>query len=501
MKETAPYKDIFLIKFINNLYINIPTKNKLIFLFCLFICCVTYWFQFSGVAFNDDDVEQLQSVSTYMIAIGRWGLYFLHEYILNHLPMPPMDSILGMSFQIISAMIIATILKIKSPIAITMLVLLSCIHPYFATLYAYDSSRLAYPMANLLVMLSYFLVFNNKKNALIYSSIIFSFAPSLYPASLEYASAAILLILIADFIDSHNHLRISPQLKNIIVVSILGSLLYVIETKLIQYILSIEPWDRTGIDILGLFHNYDLILERISTSLTGSYIFNTAVPTIILSATIVVFLIFFSTSIKSFITLAALISLLVVTPIWMAAISSTDTFPYRSLFSYGLVYGGIISIFISYHQLPKRNYFMDEIITNGILVVSLCALFGYMVFISQYGLKERVAYQADMAVINRMIARAESLQNYPSQEDGDIPLAVIGQPRKWFVPTAIGFMPTNRKSAWAKERVFRLLESRFKVADNKQRSYAENYAKKLPAWPHKDSVKMINGILIIKLGG
>ena len=235
--------------------------------------------------------------------------------------------------------------------------------------------------------------------------------------------------------------------------------------------------------------------------MTGSYIFNSEAPTILLSITLFVFIFFFSTSIKSFLILFILVSLLSISPIWMATISSTDTFPYRSLFSYGLVYGGVISIFISYHHLPKRNDIIDAIVTNSVLIISFLSLFGYVVFISQYGFKERVAYQADMAIVNRMIARAESLPNYPSQDNSDIPLAVIGAPRKWFVPSAIGFMPTNRKSPWAKERVFRLLETRFTVANDKQRSYAENYARKLPAWPHKDSIKIVNGIMIVKLGG
>jgi len=472
-----------------------------------------YLYQGLVPAFNADDLIQLQEPEDAgnFLAQGRWGYYLVFAVLQGHSPLPLLATLIGVALMLVMALLAARLMHLRQPAAVAVLVLLASISPYYGGLFSFDSTRIAYPLANLLAVAGLAALCSERRVHWLAGIALLSLAPAFYPAAIHLAAVVLLARALAELLQCERLSMPWPLLRAAAGL-LLGMLLYLLVTQVMRAGFGWPSSARNEIDLLAAIERRREILCLFSHHsmpfLAGFRCRLPMEPLAIRGALQTVALLGFLSfnalalwrlwqggrwRIPAFLLLQFL---LLIAPWFLILVSAGSPFPPRSLYPLALVYAFFLAWQVQ--QLAPAGGWASRL-RLGLLGIALVGTVGAAAQINARAFDEYMASRSDLLATNRIISRIETVLANPSPDaPADlrrVPLVVIHDWPDIAGPT--GRVGTSRAQAWSRERIFRFVDRRFEAASDAAREAALAASEGRSRWPARDSVFLHQGVAVV----
>lgn len=446
-------------------------------------------------AFNADDIIQSQGVSgdhNTFLAQGRWGYYLIFKVLQDGNPLGPAGMILGVLLLLASSIFASYEMPIRYEMSRNYFVLVSTVSLYWAQVFSYDSTRLAYPTSILLLVFAYALM---RRKRYIISIICLVIAAAIFQASIQvfltYMFAAALLALCRNAPASEVLKSISKYLACLLI----SLIFYLTSIKLSPLFTGIPLNDRAAIDPLAAIAASD----RISNLLLGHALpngydmpyFNLMLKTLAWLI-MIAFLICAAKTIKkeNIIVVIIVFSFLIISPFILAFVTPLDEFSPRALIGFSVVTASYAGIALDIAIENSRLSF-----TKFVSIITALYIFFTSIQINAFGYDEYLGSRNDFLATNRLISRIETVIAVSNHKfDGKIPIVVRYRNPVPLAPR--GFVGTSRGAPWSREWIFRMLDPKFVPASE---ALSMELLENAPDvwWPDKKSVYIANDVVVV----
>lgn len=191
-----------------------------------------------------------------------------------------------------------------------------------------------------------------------------------------------------------------------------------------------------------------------------------------------------------------------ISPFFLSIAFGSQTVP-RAQLQFPLVIA--IGTYVILFFLEKGNYKIIKLIT----AICFCIVaFHQAQITSKFFYSDYIRYQQDVALANKITYKIDEIQ---AEYDKNYPVVFIGKyehklPSSCIKGEAIGASFFNwypEQSTWeATDRVLSFMDSlgyNYRFPSEKEMDKGRMNSKNMPSWPNKDSVKLEDGIIIVKL--
>lgn len=473
------------------------------------VILIAYAYQAILPSLNSDDVIQIQSISgdaMTFIASGRWLFYAIFEWIQNNNPGGLFASAVGLAALLASSWMALRIIEFRHGAAVYAFLLLSSISIYYGMLFNFSSTRLAYPLANLLALGGLWLFLRRKP---LVGVALMSLAPAIYPAAAQVAGMTLICMAIAGLLREPD---IAGTLRRFAwgVFGLLASLvLYAFITGLLYQWLGLPLSGRTEISPFAIIDNFAVVkklflkhsIPFISISRGSPYIsLRWILP---LGA---IFLLFIGLLValcrtqcnraKAFLV-AGLIGCSFLAPFALAFAGSNTPFPPRSLIALAVLHAFWVAFFIDWAAEDSHSRRLRNRAGGAMLVFAGLFVFDSAAQFNKYAFDMYLATRVDLLATNRIVQRIETLaaeqevallNEQPLVVIYDQPIPVPSSPR--------GDVGTARFLPWSREWIFRIVDPRYRPAPQLEQA-ARDAAQGRGAWPSKDAVFFMDETVVV----
>ncbi|AQZ50694.1 glucosyltransferase domain-containing protein [Martelella mediterranea] len=478
---------------------------------CIFaICLLSYGGHAYYMNFNADDVIQIQSVSndslTYL-SQGRWGLYLIFHVVQGDNPGGLFSLGLAVVLMMMSGMVGARVLGIKSGAVMLFFTLFSAVSLYYGRLFSFQLTWVAFTFGVFLSVCGVYLAAIKAK--WLPATVLLGLAPAFYQPTIEVAVVLFLGALIFQIGDVGAR-KIIRRAFYYVAIVVASSALYVVTTKISPYISGVPLNGRSSIDVIEALKSFGRICNLF---VNQSIPFNAGkedpyfpdIYRIILSISFFVYVFCFficskrrnASSLALFIVFSAI---MVVAPYFLAFASPADTFSTRSLIAFSFVHAIYLIYPIQQWILasPERGGDGKALLAQSSLVLGFAFVLISSWQVAKLSFDNALASQQDLLAVNRIISRIDDvLQDSAMANESSICIAV-----NFNTPTSAGprgFAGTARATPWSKEWIFRLVDNRFIPAElgKKEELLAQSASK--PKWPARGSVYTDLGCVVVNV--
>jgi hypothetical protein len=471
------------------------------------LVALTYVYQGVSPAFNADDIIQMQwpDDALTFLTQGRWGYYFVFAFVMHSNPAPLFSTLVGVTLIVASGLIAARILQIRQALATVVFVLIGAVSVYYGDLFSYHSTRIAYPLGNLLAIAG-LLALLRRRRAL--GVLLLALAPGFYQAASELAAVVLAGWALRRLIRAEG-LAVLPEFGKAALGLGASLALYLFGTHAAYAVLGIPMNDRMSVDPLAIVHRFGeirtLVVAHSAPILapsSGRYL-----PVSVMLCATALGAAFAAVSIaaaarrdgpRGVVAAIALNLALLVAPWFLILASGGLSAPFvpRSLYAISTVHAVWAATLLEaaapggFPPPRRRAAFLVACAVAFLLTVASAAHINEMVF-DQY-----LASQDDLYATNRIIARIDDmLADTPGAPTGAIPIAVIYDRPTMSGPR--GSVWTSRKNAWSREFIFRLLDRRFHWVPPERYQREWQAARTHPEWPARGSVFLDDGVVVV----
>ncbi len=460
--------------------------------------------------FNADDVIQIQSVSndslTYL-SQGRWGLYLIFHVVQGDNPGGLFSLGLAVVLMMLTGMVGARVLGIKSVAVMLFFTLFSAVSLYYGQLFSYQLTWVAFTFGVFLSVCGVYLAVTRAK--WLPATVLLGLAPAFYQPTIEVAVVLFVGALIFQIGDvgARDIIRRAIYYAAIVVAS---SALYVVTTKISPYISGVPLGGRSSIDFIQALKSFDRIIDLF---LNQSVPFNSGkvdpyfsdIYRVVLTVSFLFYIFCFliSRNRRSVSSLALFLVfnlVLVVAPYFLAFASPADTFSTRSLIAFSFVHA--IYLIYPIHQWilasPEREGGGKVLLAQSSLVLGFAFVLISGWQVAKLSFDNALASQQDLLAVNRIISRIDDvLQDSAMASESSICIAV-----NFNTPTSAGprgFAGTARATPWSKEWIFRLVDNRFIPAEPGKKEELLVQSASKPKWPARGSVYTDLGCIVVNV--
>lgn len=398
--------------------------------------------------------------------------------------------------QVGACLIAARLIGIRGVIPLSLAASIGSIHPSFMELFGFDSVRVAYPLGNLVGVLG-LAIATLGRWYVIPAAILVSLAPSFYPSAISFVGIVVCFIAAARLRSGKTVKHVASVVLQYCIVVGLGVFIYLVVTKVIIYLTGSYVDSRFKMDFYTIPERIPFFFKQIKFGLLGSFPYETKKSYFLLVFSSLIFVP--TRKVKTTLINILILALAAMAPAIFSLVVPCGYIPYRALYPYAFYYGGIIGIATSISSFGSD--FIDNLVRIAGGCFGVVLLGGFILSCNVYAFHERIAYQADILMTNRMLYRIESLDSFPSLPPNNRTIAVVGHTRGWTSNAGIGSVKTNRDAPWSKTRIFRVLDNSLNPAVGQQLAEAKKLARGHSAWPAKDSVFIENNMIIVVLEG
>jgi hypothetical protein len=475
-------------------------KNTRNLLFISIIAClVVYGFEIFNYSMSIDEEFMDNTKST--IALGRWGHSFLRYYFLPEPFAPFFTPFIAIAFLSISSVIISMSIEASFTNKITLIILFVS-YPQFAYQMAFANQSDTVAISYLLSATSVYL-FRNSNYKLIsiraaFAVAAMSFSVSIYQSIITLPVTIIMIVIAFAIInDEINTKKSLAILAKFILMCIISLIIYKLISNIIEGYTGLNSGGYLSSKSFWFKEPLATTLHRSSLSIydyfTGNALYGLNV--------------YFVTSIT---TLIAIISVLltyrnklVLIPFIIAITASPFVvnaafgcgMPPRTLTSLGAAFSGSILICIALTRIERFG------VIFAIVISAICASSSTQLFFSDY-----MSYQSDKLLGNRILTSLYS--EYPSfdeQRDVVYFYGKAAQINKWKKRADVFGQSFFSWDGGNNLRIKAFLSAN-EMANLKPLSKEDSLKVKgkvggMPVWPEKGSIKIIDGIYVVKLGG
>lgn len=490
----------------------LPTWGWVIAFILIFI---TYLYQSTIPAFNADDVYQIQQKDFGLLSNGQWGTYFLFTWLLENNPTPVISTLIGSAILLYSSIISSTLIGFRLALSQFFFLTISTISIFYGSLFGFEISHIAYPIAGLLSISGIALFL--RKNYIV-GLILISLSPQFYFSGLGLALAVVTAVSIKQLMKEEGYQGIITFFKGVLAIAA-GIVLYEAQCQILPYIaagyvpveenISPTPLFVQGQNFLDVFVTYSFTIfsnlkrYEVGEVWIGYYA----------SIVFIIFLlwnIFSSLRERRIIKTVLLVALnlfLLVTPYCLSSLqheNNTDI-QFRSLYAFSMIHAFWLASLVDRTTLLSKS----GIIRTGILTLVIGSattlILSSAIAVNQWAFDNYLASQSDILATSRIIVRIDNMLATNGETiKHNLPIAVIVG--KSFQAGPRGYVETSRYAPRSREWLFRLIDPRFiPVSFNKNRvpdgeviyQRALEVSKTHGQWPAKDSVFMMDGVIIV----
>lgn len=496
-------------------------------IFTFIIGMLAHSYMYFNNAISNDSLNEFitwDNVRQFKTETGRGLVVFYLQYIRGIITVPYLVGVFSLIYISISLYLISKIFNIKSDVT---LILISAIMVLNMTVIALTATYIhdldVDMLAMLLATFSVYLL-TKYKNGYLFGSISLAFSIALYQAFISFAITLIIFKCILDLLNKKDYKRVlNYGLKSLIM--IVGSgLIYLILVKLIVYV--------TGIEIVkGKYNSIGKL-----TSLTPANLYQYTVnswkytvgkiinpPTILneklniaihVLLLLLIFYFIIKESIKNNIQIKSIIilSLLVlVTPIGMniSRVLMRDFSHEVMHYSVFMIY--LLPILFIDSQIYNKDLsqFKNRAYKLSITLIVIFVMFGNFRFSSTAYLIKDFEQDANMSLFTRINYDINNVDGYV---DGETPVAFVGRPldqirrNRDFTLRVTGmsrsFAPYYSYSERYKAyfNYVLMMDTKFVSEEEIDVLSEDKRVINMSVYPSKDSIKLIDGILVVKLG-
>ena len=479
----------------------IDLRFSLLVLFILIF--IAYLSQAVFQAFNADDVIQAQYPSDALtfLAQGRWGYYFVYAKLQNALPAPVVSTFVGACLLLATAFLGAILLDFKRQYQLFFFAVIASISLYYGKVFSFDSTRIAYPLGNLIAVWGLYAVIRGDRLLAMSGLLSLSMAPAFYPASTELAATLFMALFLVSLATDFTY--VSVQRLTLGAGALIASLIfYLLITKGIYLLAGWHMGSRTDMDFLAIFSRYPevacLFTEHALPFLSNdrcatgqqSHFERISLAIVVLSFNGIYLVRYWRRSQFAYMTLFLLGQiLLLLAPFILIFASKSSVFPDRSLYSIPYIYAFYLVMLLNELLQYKRRAFN----VAALLVMALGAgwVMKAMIDISNKSFGDYLDSQRNLHAVNRVISDIESVLAAEGRgADSYVPMVVINEK-----PRLGGAMHIP----WSRERIYRLLDPRFDAAVDAERARVLESLGDRPVWPAEGSVYVNQDTLVVIL--
>lgn len=509
----------------NSLYKNFSDRCKRwykkyikAFLFILSIGLLAHTFSFTNKLLNHDELNSLFSKGA-TFSIGRWGLELI-SCIFNNVSTSWSIGVFTLILIAISACIISEIYNVKSNMTRVLIGGLMVTFPSITGTFMYMFTASSYAVAIFLSVLSVYLCNKNKWYFYILSIVFIVFSLSLYQAYISISASLLLLLLILEVKKEKSTIKgiVNLSIKYFLVLFI-SLICYFVITQLVNSILNISFTSYQNVDKMGNINiNYIIIgiekayMAPILLFKTGwnGILFNDFLKILYVLICIFDFIIILTYINKirktSFLKVLLVILFVLILPISMNILYILN--PGIDMHSL-IIYGNIVIFifpFLLYEDIKMEKYINN--IKKISYIIVICIIFQYITLANECYTRLYLAYENTYAFYNTLVTRIMSHEEF----DDNTKIALIGKYNgellnntdKYFINTLRVTGINNSKqlinSYSNKEFIENYIGLDFDFASDaeiEELIKTEEY-KNMKTYPYKNSIKIINNILVVK---
>lgn len=469
------------------------------FLFALLASVVVYGFELTHFTLSID--EEFMDNFYQTVALGRWGHSFLREYILPEPFAPFFTTILSLAFLSLSASLTARISRLDTFWSCVLSVLYISL-PQFAYQLEFANQSDTVAIGTFISTMSVYAFMNGgfklSSRWGIASLLLYSAAMSIYQS---FTILPVTLILICIAYDIHKK-RISYKYSLLVVckfaiVSILATALYILATAIVQKALGIHGGSYLSDMIKWGKSDFFIVAGNVLSSIIDYFKFSTfyGLGIYALSAYAVVAVAVISIIKKQNNLMLILVMIAMILSPFIMIIALGGNQPPRAMSSLSPAFASAIVLPLMY--IGGRCV----AVTFSLIVIMVGCASSSRLFYSDY-----MSLQSDILLANRI---ASSIPIYaPEFKPEKNPVYFYGRKKldnSWRMKKSDVF--GNSFFAWDggnNKRITAFFDingiEKFKRVDRRLVEDVRRDATGMSTWPAKDSIKMVNGVLIVKLG-
>ena len=498
----------------------ITYENKLIIIISFIAGLITHFYFLTNEAIAPDSLgmNNYFKAGTWETSLGRWAIPII-DTLRGGLVSNVLITFFCILVLTITTILIVKLFKIKNKKIIILISILMVTAPQFAETLMFIYCADSYCIAMLLSVLAVYYIYKESsiKNYL-FSAICIIFSLALYQSYIGVTVSLCIIIPIIDLINREDSKKVLKNIGKSILIGIISALSYYLITKLILLITGNNLAEYGGANEMGISMFYNLLPEILSTYKTffgyffgeniiyNQYWHRDLINFIILMITIVniVFIIIQNKTYNKKTSIIILIILLTILPIGINIINIIAPERNSNLLmsmSYVLIYIFALKI------IECLNNKQESTILKNVIFITISVLIITFVFSNNASYMARKEiynnyYSTSMRILNK-------IENYEGYKNNTPVL--IGGIIKYKPYTALlgnGFI-SNDYETWTNYDGVRMINNfYFKYMGTKIRLCSkvdytrivesEEY-KNMEKFPYDNSIKMIDGILVVKL--
>lgn len=509
-------------------------NKEWIFKCSFFMAFVTHCALFFGGAMsvNEDNFTIYREGYT-NAALGRWVCDVLYKL---GIPGPyRAQSWIGI-FVVLALAVVCTVvlsmIKVTNKISALLIMEILVAFPTLAYSYGYLYDAVLYTFSLMFASLAVWMA-NRWKHGWMGGALCLMFSLGLYQAWIAFAVTLVIVYIVVEIKeDNYNRNQMIALIFRNVFMGIGGLSIYLLSVRVYNAVYNITLSSYKGLDSMGNISLTNLPRLIINCYVSfGKFVFgifyHMPKPIIVLNYIIIILLFLMSMHViikkmrtKKYLEAGLFFAFLAILPIGMCLmeiVANTDTL---SIYAICLLYVLLIKWVDDWLENPEEGAVRNrKVICKGIYIVS-AIMVTFFFFVTQiYYFKLHVFYQRTYAMANRVVMRIEELEEYPQVRKvliGGTPInrqdygtaevmfddVIINDRGLWgqyvgmsasgmsdyslvkFNHFMNGFLGTNFESIKADEAVERLK--------------TDEYAK-MPLWPNKGSVQVIDDVIVVKM--
>ena len=536
-KIIAKQKEFDIDAWISNVYQKIPQNVKLTFCWSLIFSIIIHGFMFLNKFVSSDSIFNINHIqdTDWVTSLGRWLIPFIRS-TRNYYNIPWFIGIFALSYLIITTCLVVSILKVKSKIYCILISFLMASMPVLSVSFAFDYDADVYTLALLFSVLAVY--FTQKyKHGYILGSISVMLLLALYQSYIGFTLGLFTILLIKLVLDEKTTIKcIILKACNSLVCFIIGVGLYYVSVQIAINSRGIALASQAGTDAMGrdilILLPYSLRTTIVDFfdffgffNETGRFFYVTnllrllyVIITIALIYLIVKIIVLLSKQIIgiSILRILLLVSLLMFLPISLNITEIMAPLSHRSLMEVYQFLLVIILVFVLseiYSEYSKIKRWKSQAI---VIIAAVLIGFNWTLTTSTYYFRIHIFYERTYAFYNRVLARIEEVDGF-----GNMPVIFVGstpysemQGRHQF-PTVRSRFDHNQFVGTGALQPY--MTDYFQI--NRIRSFINDYFGvylpyastelrleivetqdflTMPFWPHRDSVTVINGAIVVR---
>lgn len=508
-------------KKIRTLYNKILPQWKICFFTAVIIGIFTHIYKITNWLPNWDSLVFRYDPQN-MLALGRWFLPVICS-VSSFYDLPFLNGILAIIFHALGAVLICKAFNVKKGITAGLIGGLIASFPAVTSVMMYNYVADGYAFSFLLISLS-FMLLNGEKPRYVLPAILIALSVGIYQAYITVAVLLILLKLIDELIFEKKDLSyLLKKTLKLILTGGAGMLLYylvmtlllkITGTELLEYQGLDSAVSLSGIDIWGFLYICKNTFLKYFFDFSAGFSIFSALNSVIILLTVI----FYITGLiknklyKSpgkLIYLVVCVFLLPVGGCILAFINSSMDY-------HNLMKMGFFVYYLFFILLYERMDFLKErerlVKSWGVLLLGSVLIFNHIVIANVSFHKLQMAYEKSFGTLIRIADRIEQTENSGECKE----ILVIGalpgsEAYSAVLPpditgTTDGYILRADDETVGQSVLCSTLndycgkEYDFLAGEEKQRMMKKDAVKKMGFWPEKDSIAVVDGVIVIKLG-